>query len=92
MTTSRSPLSKLKAQADRTAQLLKAFDRGEQIPHQFGEKLRAARGKPSVKFAIAMDDKLISIEMTWATIRATSEVGLAEYMLKQMRGDRATTH
>jgi hypothetical protein len=32
-----------------------------------------------------MDDKVITIDLPWATIRATSEVGLAEYILNQMR-------
>lgn len=52
MTTSRSPLSALKAQADKVAKILKA------------------------------------IEMAWGTVRATSEAGIAEWILKQMRGSR----
>lgn len=92
MTTSRSPLRKLKAQADKIAQMLKAFERGEKIEGRFAEKLIAARDTPSVKFGIVMDDKVLTIEMPWETIRSTSEVGIAEFILKHMRGSREETH
>ena len=88
MTTSRSPLSALKSQADKIAATLKAFERGEKIDVRFAEKIEAARGKESFKVGIIMDDKVITIDMPWATMRGTSEVGLAEYILKQMRGAR----
>lgn len=86
MTTKHSPLSALKAQADKIAATLKAAERGEKIDVRFAEKIAAARDKESFKVGIVMDDQVIIIEMPWATIRSTSEVGLAEYILKQMRG------
>ncbi len=93
MTTSQSPLSALKAQADKIAQTIKAAERGEKIDVRFGEKIAAARAKDSFIVGVLMDDKLIKIEMPWATIRSSSEVGLAEFILKQMRGARnLTTH
>lgn len=88
MTTKHSPLSKLKAQADQIAARLKAFERGEPIDIRFAEKLEAARAKDSFKVGIVMDDKIITIEMPWATMRGTNEVGLAEYILNQMREAR----
>lgn len=88
MTTSHSPLRALKAQADKIAALLKAVDRGERVDVQFAEKIEAARGKESIKFGVVMDDKTVTVDMPWATLRGTSEVGLAEYILKQMRGAR----
>jgi hypothetical protein len=88
MTTSRSPLSQIKAQANKIAAMLKAAERGEKIDVRFAEKIDAARTKESVKFGIAMDDKFISIEMPWATIRSTSEAGLVEYIVNQMREAR----
>lgn len=88
MTKKTSPLRELKAQACRIAQSLKAADRGEPIAYDPGGKIAAARGRESFKFAIAMDDKVISIDMPWATIRTYSEVGLAEYFLKLMRETR----
>lgn len=88
MTTSRSPLSALKRQADNMAAMLKAFERGEKIDSPFAAKLEAARGRDSLKFAVVMDDKVISIEMPWAMIRETGEVGIAEWILRQMRGAR----
>lgn len=74
MTTKHSPLSALKAQADKIAATLKAAERGEKIDVQFAEKINAAREKESFKVGIIMDDKIISIEMPWATVRTTSEV------------------
>lgn len=88
MTTSHSPLSALKAQADKIAEMLKAAERGEKIDVRFAEKIEAARNKEAFRIGIVMDDKVITIDMPWATINGTSEVGLAEYILKQMRGAR----
>lgn len=88
MTTSHSPLSALKAQADKIAAMIKAAERGEKVDVRFAEKLAAARFKDGFKVGIVMDDKVITIEMPWATIRDANEVGLAEYVLKQMRGAR----
>jgi hypothetical protein len=92
MTTSQSPLRALKMQADNIAKVLKAYARGETMMVQFAEKMEAARDKPSITFAVAMDDKIVKIEMPWTVMRDTSEVGLAEYILKQMRGSREATH
>ena len=88
MTTKHSPLSALKAQADKIATTLKAAERGEKIDVRFAEKIDTARGTDSFKFGIVMDDKIITIEMPWATIRSTNEAGLAEYVLRQMREAR----
>lgn len=89
MTTKDSPLRALKAQADRIAAMLKAFERGEKINVRFAEKIVAARATAGVKFGIVMDDKVITIEMPWATIRSTGEGALAEYIIKQMREARS---
>lgn len=88
MTTKNSPLSAIKAQADTIAKMLKAAERGEKIDIRFSEKLDAARAKDSFKIGIVMDDKVITIDMPWTMIRDTSEVGLSEYMVKQMRETR----
>lgn len=88
MTTKHSPLSALKAQADKMAAIIKAAERGEKIDVRFAEKIDAARAKPSFKFGVVMDDKIITIDMPWATIRATSEAGLSEYIVRQMREAR----
>ena len=88
MTTKHSPLSALKAQADKIAATLKAAERGEKIDVRFAEKIDAARGKESFKVGIVMDDKIITVEMPWATIRTTSEAGLSEYIVRQMREAR----
>ena len=88
MTTAQSPLSALKAQADKMAALLAAAERGEKIDVRFAEKIEAARGKESVIFGVVMDDKILKIEMPWARIKETGEVGVSEFILKHMREAR----
>jgi hypothetical protein len=39
-----------------------------------------------------MDDKVLTIDMPWVTIRETSEVGIAEYILRHMRDARDVHH
>lgn len=92
MTTKDSPPRRLRAQAGRMAALLKAVERGARpdVPH--AEKLLAARQRETTRFGIAMDDKIISIEMAWSTIAATDEAALAEFIVAQMRETRATAH
>lgn len=91
MTTKHSSLHALKAQADKIAGMLKASERGEVVDVRFAEKINAARRRESFQIGIVMDDKIITIALPWVTIRATSETGLSEYIVKQMRemGDNA---
>lgn len=92
MTTARSPLRKLKAQADEIAVRLKALERGEvNVPDPAG-KVAAARTREAIKFAVVMDDKVLKIEMPWATIKEMSEAGISEYILKHMREERDAIH
>lgn len=88
MTTAYSPLSQLKAQADKIAATLKAAERGEKIDVRFAEKLAAARATDSFIVGVAMDDKFLKIKIPWRTIRETSEVDLVEWLLEQMRESR----
>lgn len=84
MTTKNSPLSALKAQAGQIASLLKAAERGDKLPARYAESIAAARARGSFKFAVAMDDKTIVVEIPWATIRETTEPALVEYILNLM--------
>lgn len=90
MSTKNSPLSKLKAEADNIARHLAAFERGEPIDPQFASKLEAARKQEVVKIGIVMDDKIITLEIPWTTIKSSGEVAMSEYILKQMREHRTT--
>lgn len=92
MTTAQSPLRVLKAQADNIAKVVKAVERGENPIEDRGGKFAAARNKNSVIFGVVMDDKVLKIDMPWTVIRETSEVGLAEYILNQMREARDVQH
>ena len=88
MTTAKSPLPVLRAQADRMARILKAVERGDQVPEDKSGKLAASRKSDHVKFAIAMDDKLLSVQMNWDVIATTSEAGISEFILDRMRESR----
>jgi hypothetical protein len=88
MTTRHSPLKALQAQANKIAATLKAAERGEKIEARFAEKVAAARLQDSLKLGVVMDDKVITIDMPWSTIRETSEAGLSEYIVRQMREAR----
>lgn len=88
MSTSHSPLRKLKAEADRCAAKLKSMERGEAVENDPARKVAAALARQSITFGVVMDDKVLKIEMPWAAIREYSEAGLSEYILKHMRGSR----
>jgi hypothetical protein len=88
MTTSKSPLRKLKAQADNIAKIMKAVERGEKVAADPAGKMAAALARGMVKFGIVMDDKVITVEMPTATIRETSEAGISEYIVNYMRGQQ----
>lgn len=92
MTTSQSPLRVLKAQADKIATTVKAIERGEEVVGDHLGKIVESKARGIFKFAVVMDDKIVTLEMAWATIAASSEVGLSEYVLKLMRGTREATH
>jgi hypothetical protein len=88
MTTKNSPLRVLKSQADQIAAVITAAERGEKVGNIFAEKIEAARNMESVKIGIVMDDKVVTLDIPWVTIRSTGEVGLAQFILDQMRETR----
>lgn len=92
MTTSHSPLSRLRAQADSIARQLKAAERGDKIAEDKDGKLAASLATGAVKFAVVMDDKVLSISMAWASIRDSTEAGLSEYIMRYMRDAREASH
>lgn len=89
MTTAHSPLRVLKVQADGIASMLKAAERGEDLGvRDAAGRIAAARKQDAVKFAVVMDDKMLSIEMRWDAIRGMSEAAISAYILKHMREER----
>ncbi len=86
MTTSKSPIRKIKAQADNMARILKAIERGEKVAADPAGKIAAALARGLVKFGIVMHDKIITVEMPTSTIRETSEAGISAYIVNYMRG------
>lgn len=73
MSTSNSHLWKLQEEARRMAHHLK---RPNVLPN-----------KPTIKFGIAMDDKLVTIDMARSLILKTSEDALAAIILREMKGE-----
>lgn len=94
MSTSQSPIAKLQAEADRCAAMLKAAERGDPLPGvPFAAKLSEARAsKPTIKFAVFQDDKVINLEMAWELIAEQSEAQIAAIILKYMRGNVDAAH
>ncbi len=91
MTTAQSPLSALQDQARQIAARLKAAERGEPIADDPGGKVAAARKRDSITFAVAMDDKILRIDVPWKTIRETSEPDLVAWIVAQMQ-EHGTVH
>ena len=86
MTTRSSPITALKAQAEKIATMLKIAQRGGRVDATFAEKISAARrDKDHIKFGVVMDDKIITVEMPWTVIDATEERALAKYILDLMQ-------
>ena len=85
MTTSNSPLHRLKDQADKIAARLKSLAAGEKV-HDPSGKVAAARAQDGITFGVVMDDKVLSITMPWATIRGTDEAGISAWIVDHMRG------
>lgn len=90
MTTKNSPIKRLKAQADKIAEVLCAAERGDAVDVSFKQKLEAARDKDTVSVGIAMDDKIIKIDLPWSVIKTSGRAGLATYILDQMQEKRRT--
>lgn len=80
MTTSQSDPALLREQAEKIAKHLKLAARG-QVP-----ELKPAMTKPELKIGIAMDDKTITLNLTWKFIRTASEEELAVLIEQQMHG------
>lgn len=90
MSTGNSPLRVLKMQADKMAKNIKAIERGEVVVKDpDGTNMLA---NDTVKFGIVMDDRVITMEISWKKIRETSEVSLAAYILKLTKNVRDTHH
>lgn len=90
MTTSRSPISKLKAQSDNIARILKAVERGEDVIEDKGGKIAASRQRGVTQFAVVQDDKIITVTMAWDQIKSSTEAEISAMILREMRGEKIT--
>lgn len=64
--------------------MLKAVERGEHPVEDTSGKIAASLKTGRTKIGIVMDDRIVTMEMDWATIKATSELALSEFILKSM--------
>jgi hypothetical protein len=85
MTTKNSPIAQLRFQADIIAKALKLAELGDATMPGPAGSLARSRGKPVVTITVAMDDKTLQITFPWTQIRDTTEAGIAEYIIRQMR-------
>lgn len=70
--------------------MLKQAERRELPTTDVALKFAKARETNGIKFAIVMDDQVLTVEMQWAVIESSSEVAIAEYILLYMRGRQET--
>jgi hypothetical protein len=73
------------------AVMLKAALRGGKVANDPAGKIAAALKRDSIKFGIVMDDKIITVDMPWSTVRETDEAGISEWIVEHMRGGQHTT-
>lgn len=85
MTTASSPIQRLKEQATKIAQTLKAADRGIYPNPSFKRKAEESKRRGVFVVGIAMDDKIITVNIAWSTIAATSEKDLVDYIVDLMQ-------
>lgn len=79
MSTSNSPIEKLRTEARRMAVVMK--DRNH-------PKVQQARKKDKFKTGIVMDDKIITLELSWIYIDGISEDDLVDYIVRLMKGEK----
>lgn len=87
MTTADSPLGRLREQADRIAKTLQQIERGDVVDgaRDPGGRIATSRARPTVIFGIAMDDKIVKIELSWSRIRETEHRFLSDFIVQQMQ-------
>lgn len=86
MTTSSSPIQKIKAEATKIAQTLKQAERGQYPNQTFRQRIEESKLRGIFVVGIAMDDKIIKVEIPWDTIKATPEKELTTYIVDLMQG------
>lgn len=74
MTNKNSPPEKLKEQADRMAYGIKSLEQNMKV-----------KERPYIKFGVAMDDKLLTMQIEWTVIRDTSAEALSALIMKHMQ-------
>lgn len=81
MTTKYSPVARLREQASAIVARLKAAERREIAD----PGVEMARNKQTLKFALAMDDKTLVIEIDWTRIHDTPDEALVEWLVAKMQ-------
>lgn len=86
MTTAHSPDHIIRAQAKKIVRHLKAAEKNDWTGVSVKDsQLNTARQMPGIKVGVAMDDKIVRLELSWVIIRDTEDDALVEYIVKLMR-------
>lgn len=84
MTTAKSPPEQLRAQAHKIATALKDAALGKPVANDPLGKIEASKARGYIDFAIAMDDKILKIQIPWATINELALPLLCDFIFDQM--------
>lgn len=79
-----TPLRQMQETADRWAQKLKAWERGDVAADTTG-RIAEWRKRPAVEFVVLFDDKALKFGMEWAAIAEQSEAQLSFFILRSIR-------
>jgi hypothetical protein len=85
MSTKDSPPEQLRREAHKIATKLKAAANGEKIAGDPLGKIEASKARGYLDFAIAMDDKILKIQIPWTTINDLALPLLCDFIYDQMR-------
>lgn len=85
MSTSNSPLSKLRKEAREIAVNLKKMASGEFDGDDPAGKIAKSKETGVFKFGVAMDDKLLTIETKWADIETMTVEQMTDMIIDAMR-------
>lgn len=89
MSTSRSPLRQLQAEANRIAAMIKRWERRDfQGVEDPARKLEKAFAAGRLKVGIVQDDKVTTLEIDIDVLRNHSEASLSAVVLRHMQGAR----
>jgi len=89
MATSNTPAKILRMHSDRIAHIMKDLEAGQPVKDGISSKIAASKASGVFRPLVAMDDKLVVIEIPWTTVRNLSESELSAFIFDLMQGGQA---